>query len=279
VGDFCMLGDGQDYEAEGVSTSTSQLTLITSGVTGGTIGSWTQLVASTGFQAAGFFVNLFSGPTLINGTYASGVLDIGIGASGSEQVLVRGLAIPAYEYGYQFYHYHFPIAIPAGTRLSARHQSSIGNIGVFAGVMIYGQGHTPSAPFGGCSTYGAATPTDGHSAGTTITSSGTANTMGSWTALTGSTSNNAGAALLAFQFHNALPKSTATALVDLGVGGAGSEQIVVPKIPLWLKDPMVMPAVYGPFPLQVPAGTRIAARMQDSLGGQTVDTMVYLLEP
>ena len=101
------------------------------------------------------------------------------------------------------------------------------------------------------------------SAGTTGTlinsASGSANTKGSWTELSASLPFNANG------FWLDMPDLSAAAfrsfLLDIGIGAAASEVVVVPNI---LLNPKATPWVTGPlwFPIRLPVGARLAARIQ-----------------
>jgi hypothetical protein len=107
------------------TTTSSAGTTITSSTTANTKGSWTQLIADTGARALGILIALDN--TAVSNTNTSQLLDIGIGASSSETVLIPDLAS-----GYllnenvsnTFSAFYFPIFIPANSRLSARMQAA-----------------------------------------------------------------------------------------------------------------------------------------------------------
>lgn len=90
----------------------------------GSKGSWTQMLASTTDDTFGLLI-------CINSSSASNAsrnyaIDIGVGGSGSEQVLVPDLLggnAATYVIGGLWY--YFPVFIPAGTRLSTRAQGTV----------------------------------------------------------------------------------------------------------------------------------------------------------
>jgi hypothetical protein len=91
-----------------------------------TKGAWTQLVANSGPRSLGIMVWLDN--SAVGNTATSILLDIGIGAAGSETVLIPDLAggyalNPAVSNAAHFY--YFPLFIPANSRISARSQALI----------------------------------------------------------------------------------------------------------------------------------------------------------
>lgn len=105
--------------------STGPGTSVTPGTT--SKGSWTQAIASASTDVFGIFIYIYS-----NGTAASSrntVLDIGIGPSGSEIVIVPDLICgnaSTIQTGFGV-GYFFPLFIPAGSRVSVRGQSTVTN--------------------------------------------------------------------------------------------------------------------------------------------------------
>jgi len=102
--------------------------------------------------------------------------------------------------------------------------------------------------------------------GTTLTSSGTANTKGSYVELTDSTS----ADIAGFWLLIATTNSAANRyLIDIATGGSGSETVLVP-------DVYSQPGTIGAgdqvifVPLNIASGTRIAARCQCNGSSGTV---------
>jgi hypothetical protein len=129
----------------------------------------------------------------------------------------------------------------------------------------------PDFPFGGdaqrLTDNGALTAsTDG----TTVTAGSTGSTKGSYAQIVASTAHDAQGFIV--QLGNA---STANGyLVDIAVGAAASEQIIVPDI--FVRGPGEQcNTLYVPLP--IPAGTRIAARSQAVNGSATIKCIVHLV--
>lgn len=98
----------------------------------------------------------------------------------------------------------------------------------------------------------------------TITAGGSAHTKGSYTQLT------AGLAFPADGFYLALLPGTArTFLLDIAIGGAGSEVVILPNLG-FSGHTTANSLVFDTFiPLRIPAGTRVAARCQATAAGAT----------
>ena len=125
----------------------------------------------------------------------------------------------------------------------------------------------------------------GSTRGTTVTSSTTAHTKGSWAQILAATSFDAvGLWVHTHAYITAGSSQKNNFLVDLGVGGAGSEVVRLPDLFLEHGASGMTPmgstkSVF--FPLAIPSGTRIAARCQadtDGSGGSNaLDVSVTLL--
>lgn len=281
MGDFSLLGEGQELEAAGAVTSTSGLTLVATGGSTNTKGSWVQLTAATAFDADGFWLNIKGSQRGSSVSNSKALIDIGIGGAGSEQVIISN-----------FLHYicsgtpfwcgsvFFPISIPAGTRVAARAQAGTlasGAVNIPLSITPFALGLEGSEGMGGCTGYGANTGTSG---GVTVTSSASSNTMGSWSEVTSSTTNDAAAVVVCLAGGTVITPSF-DMLIDIGIGASGSEQIVIPKLAIteYNTNFQPNPPLHGPFFLQIPAGTRLAARCQDSAGSAFLETVLLLLEP
>lgn len=107
----------------------------------GSKGGWSQMLASTTDDWFGILICISNNSTL--STSRNSVVDIGIGPSGSEVVLIPNLlagnAVPYTSGGLWYY---FPVFVPGGSRISCRAQSS-----VTTAFQVYAQGlGRPSNP-------------------------------------------------------------------------------------------------------------------------------------
>ena|ERR1035437_3446893 len=274
MADFRLL-DGMNYENAGANTGTSGAVALTGG--GANVkGAWSQLIAATARDATGIFVSL--GRTANFGDNA--LVDIGIGAAASEQVLVPNLfRYNAADSAEDAYTGVIPIAVPTGSRLSARCQSPT-TASVTACAMLVEEGFASPAGQSRVTAYGALTAT---SLGTSVPCT-TVNTKGAWTQLTASTGNQCSGLLLSVSTIWPGTNSFQAVLLDLGIGAGGSEQTILGNLPIGggyfsSSGATVTRTRYYYFPLVIPAATRIAARAQNATGISTPSyVIVYGIE-
>lgn len=117
------------------------------------------------------------------------------------------------------------------------------------------------------------------SAGTTITGSSTIHTKGAWTQLIADT----GPRSLGIQvaLDNIAGSNVATsALLDIGIGGAGSETVLIPDLAAGyiLSEGVSNNFQSYFFPLFIPANSRISARLQGLIASETVVCRVHLFQ-
>ncbi len=242
---------------------------VTSGTTGGTAvdpsatadtkSAYVQLIAATGSDCCWIDVisSIYSSPT--TGTVFS--CDIAIGAGGSEKIIIADLVLGGPTNIVRMNHAHFPICIPAGTRIAARTQASAASeTGYNVSVEIFDGGFTQIEGCAGVDTIGF---NSGTSVGTLIAPSGiTPNTKGSYAQLTASTARD----YIGFSFaldNQARNGGTQAGItLDIAVGAAASETIIVPDLALGMDNLDMFPGHAGPFWINIPAGTRISARAQ-----------------
>lgn len=250
---------------QGTATGTSQGTSITAGAAN-TAGSFTQLVASSAIDASWMIV-------ICNQASAAGALavDIAVGASGSEKVIAQqivsveasGAAVA------------FPCSIPAGTRISARAQSSTASATVGVSVILFDGAFTQMDGNGGADSIGFVS---GSTTGTTVTASASTNTKGSYAQLVASTTRDYIGLFGAFDTGG-----TTTAhhnLLDIAIGASGSEQVIIPNFPAVSSAQGLSANLFSPenipfTPILIPAGTRIAARMQSNVASSAMHVTLY----
>lgn len=189
-----------------------------------------------------------------------GTVSIAVGAAASEVDIVPDIQLSYNGGNSASTTILMPIQIPAGTRISARAR---GGDTYIVQVILFEGGFASAEGGAGADLIGASLATP-----TTITT-GLANTKGSYSQLVASSAkdyigfvlcvdNAANSGMPAFSF-----------LIDIAIGGAGSEQAIVPNFyfdPSGMDD--VTLAFY--FPINIPSGTRIAARAQASGASKTL---------
>jgi hypothetical protein len=249
------LANGYDY---GSVTTTTIGTLVTGG-SANTKGSYSQLTGATTYDACWIVVTIT--PASAAAYEYQGGIDIAIGASGSENLLINNLM--AWNDGYycSCVRYAFPCQIPAGTRVAARCQSAQASNTYAVSITLFDGDFVQMEGSASIDSYGFLTAS---SQGTAVTASATANAKGSYAQLTAATSYDLMGFALGFDTQGAAP-TNAYMFVDIAVGPAGSEQVICSNIPIMSGS--ANPLTNTEFiPIQIPAGTRIAARASSSTG-------------
>jgi len=223
-------------------------------------GSWTQLIASTTTDVAWLLVNL--------DTYASTgtrfAFDIGVGSSGNEVAVVQNLEIA--QYSQAFSSYFFPLSIKAGTRVAARVSGDTGGDQATIKVNGFDDAALSAGVGSAIDTYGYSTASN---TGTAVDPGSSANTKGSYTQITSSVTNDLAGFFLGFDTQTLSSGNgiQGRVLIDVAIGGSGSEKIIVPNtnlitVPSGLCQ--VFPASSPYFPIPIKSGTRVAVRAQSS---------------
>jgi len=268
------LIEAQRFETVGAVTAASTGTLMTGGAAN-TKGAYAEVVASTAFDAHGLLVSLSNGSS----SYLDYLTDVAVGASGSETIIAENLYAGSGD-GAQTIDacgYLLPISIPAGTRLSARVQSSGASATLRILIILLGEGFITPPGLGRITTYGASTADSG---GTQIDPGGTAHTKGAYSEIVASTTNPIRQLTIAMGNQANVLRTTALWLADLAVGAAGAEQVLIENIMLNCGGSvdLIQPQIFPPLGVNIPAGTRLAARAQCSIIDVTdrlIDIFVY----
>lgn len=255
------------------ASSTIPHVTVTAHATIHTKGSWVEVHAATAGDAQ--MMVLVCHGTAVTNTNTTCLMDVGIGAAGSEVVILSNLQV-----GYivnnsrQALIWEIPIYIPSGSRIAVRCQSVISSQNTLRVAMdLYGgerfAGLTTNAR---AETYGADTA---NSRGKTLTT-GAANTKGSYAEMTAST----GIPIRHFAYFvggNSLTNLSGTGFIDIAIGASSSEVVIIPNIPYGFST---SEQSEYPFPhvhnvgFTIPAGTRIAARAQQSNASTTIDLIL-----
>lgn len=273
-----QLASGFRAESFGTNTGgTNQSgTAVTSSASANTKGSYTQLMASTSFDAAAIMLDINT-----NFGDTNYLLDIAVGAAASEQIIIPNLAL-GFNLGLSN-SVLFPVAIPAGSRIAARCQDNFGSSVVYLSGQLFSASFINQAPFHTVTAYGAVTTT---SAGTVANSGAVANTKGAWAQLTAATTQ-AHSGLLVAAVRS--PQSTVitadySQLADIGVGAAASEQILIPDL-RGVASRSSSPSFKGAlnpsiwcFPqCDIPEGVRLAVRQQSTTTNASDRTGSYVV--
>lgn len=105
-----------------------------------------------------------------------------------------------------------------------------------------------------------------------VTGHASANTKGSYTEIVSATPYASGRLVLVPIFATTSPRWI---MVDLATGGAGAETVIVQNIPLSAAAGGHV-GWYLPIDVDIPAGTRLAARCQTATGGVVMYLQVFL---
>lgn len=230
----------------------SRGTQVTSSGTANTKGSWTQLAASTPFAA-----HLIVLHWTIESDTPAVLLDIGVGASGSEQIIVPDLYFQPRQDSFSTL-VAMPVGIPAGARVAVRTAASSTSVLSDVALELIAGGSALMSPLRQVTAYGANSATSG---GVLTDAGGTANVKGAWAQVTASTTSAHKGLLIAISI-NGSAGGTGTRL-DVAVGGSGSEQIIIPDFQVnstWGGARQPNHSIM--YPVDIPAGSRLAIRSQ-----------------
>ena len=222
-------------------------------------GSWVEVVsAANNAHGASWVMVDLSDP----GAASRFLVDVALGASGSEVVAIADLLMSGVRAGHGHATYLFPVAIPPGVRVAVRAASSASASSLKVAVRLFSGAFASLQPLGGVTTFGADAA---DTSGVTVDPGAAANTKGSWVQLSATVPYPI--RWLALGFANLDTSwSTTRWLLDIGVGAAGSEVVVVPDLPLSgdVINDHYASLCYSGFPVSVAAGARLAARCASS---------------
>lgn len=272
MADWAVPNGIGDFRAPSAVASTSSGTTVTTGGSAHTKGSWAEITASTPINADAVIV------VLRGASGADTLTDIAVGASGSETVIFENLyhgngTSPSIGHGAT---YSIPASIPAGTRISARSQGHAASQSLKVDLYLMKGGVAFPSARGRVTAYGANTADSG---GVVLNPGGTAHTKSVYKEITASTVNPITSLIAAFPLVGDPSNANADYLVDVAVGAAGSEVVVVGDFHFASASignahhPMVTPT----FQVAIPAGTRIAVRAQCSIAtaDSEFDVIIY----
>lgn len=248
------LGGYVFTEEAGADESASKGTVVTSGSSAK--GSWVELVASTTDTTALFILSVEYAAT--GATIRDFLIDVGIGAASSEEVIVSDLQIQMKQTFSPVNHYYLPIRIPSGTRIAVRIESNSSSDSINVNAHLFAPTFQSNPGYSKTTAYGVS-GTDG----TDIDPGGTANTKGSWVELTASTSDAIEAFNICIGSNTNNAHNDIDYLYDLAIGGSGSEEIILENMHVVSSNFEVSKA---PVCVQhkIASGSRLAMRMQCS---------------
>ena len=248
---------------------------ITSNASANAKGAYTELEDSTPHIIDLLLINLQSG---LARDY---LVDIAIGATGSEIIIVSNLLYANAQSSSNFYRVpsqiEIPIHIPAGTRISARCACTTGGsvmtVSAFGTVKQFHSGAIGS----GIITVGAVEADTG---GTSIADcGGTADTYGAYTEMVSSSTKRFIGMLLGIGLRKNTGARDANFYVDVAVGAEGSEVPIIDRyiFASYTGSPP-SPRLSELLPVSIPIGTRISVRYKCSITDATdrlIDIILY----
>lgn len=266
---------GGAYEAAGAQTGSSNGTTVTADPTGhAKPAAWTELIASTSF--AYDFITVCLGANNLGGVRF--LVDIAVGAAGSEETIVQNLPLHAGGISSSAA-FPLPLRVRKGVRLSARCQASTGSSA--CDVMVIGEAGTPRGvgAFQRATTYGFE---EGDSGGTLITSANSDNALPStYTQLALLTQRARLAYVMPIPTTASPTGGGRRFLLNLYRGASGQESLLLPNLPLRFTgstDGTVCDPCLGPFAVDLPAGARLSGRIQASTGPSSIDLILLALD-
>lgn len=268
MGEWAVGGHGR-IETAGANGTSSGATVVTAAGSANTKGSYAQLIAATASTASALIVSVRTVATT-----DSGLLDIAVGGAGSEQIIIPNILLASELH--MMSAVTWPISIPAGSRIAARLQNTTASATYRVAVYLLSGAFGMSAPGHTVSTYGAATADSG---GTQVDPGISAHTKGAWAQITASTDRDHRGLILGVGNQENTAATAGTWLVDVGVGGSGSEQVIIPNWRIHASvDENLAPPQSPCLPVSIPAGSRLAVRAQSSITNATdrlFDAVLY----
>lgn len=224
-----------------------------------TLSAWAQL-GTTSFSYTGLHLQVYATATRL-------MVDLGVGTSGAERVLVSQLPFESSAAAGMAGNLFLPLAVPEGTGVFARQRclsaSQKGGINVTG---IAGEWKT-ALPAG----LAYAELVNSFNTSNTIISSGIATASGSastdsaWAEITASTTRAYCALSVGISPAGDGSRTLGHAAVDIAVGASGSEVVILSDVATYFEYNRVQNVSFaGPFPLAIPAGVRLAGRCRAS---------------
>lgn len=223
-------------------------------------GSWVQLSAALDYDVAFVYISAMTKNGITNPVnYA---LDIGIGASGSEVVVVPNLICPNGSNAFLGRQYSIPLRIPAGTRVAARCQAS--NVsGTNTNLYVCFSAFDSDYNGEGITGYDAIGFVSASTKGTQLTGSGSSNTKGSYTQLISAAARDYAGFMLSLDQLGVGGGANDCYAVDVAIGASSSEKDIVPNMVL-SKDDQTEIFLHSFLPLPILSGVRISSRYQST---------------
>lgn len=261
MGDWIVSGDAQKCVGYSASVTPTDHNVKSA---------YSEIVAALPFDVG--FIQLHQ----VSGYRGDYLVDIAIGAAGSEYVIVSNILVS--EPGLRTTNtFIIPINIPKGTRVAIRAQQRAPT-GSWGGTFFLGffskGGRTQVC--GIVDTYGA---NEADSGGVLIDPGTSVDTKGAYYEIV-SSCNDIKALGIAIGINIDYARSTCYWYVDIAIGASGSEEIIIADLMLTCYSTVgaVVPKLIGMLPFVIPAGSRIAVRASctiNTASDRTFDVALY----
>ena len=254
-------------------------TTVTASSTANQKGNYATLIASTAFDSYGVWIVVFdnwSGDSTDN----RALLDIAVGPSNSETVVVPNLLSGQRSNGWHSPMGYFPVFIPAGSRISARTQAAVGSRATQVSIWSFGTpaGEAPPTALA-IRDIGTNLSTSG---GTPVTS-GASSAEGSWAALGRVTAGATGAVLIASGGGDTAMTAQGWT-VDFASGESGAETPIhsdfyMRTVSTGDYTSPTQPTFHNIGGLYLPSGTQLNARASSfTVAPDAVEAAAYVFE-
>lgn len=260
---------GLDYETHPAGPTVSADTLTAAG-SANTKGSYAEFTASSGFECNQVIVRITASDASAGRLY---LMDLATGAGGAETVIVPNMATDVCAslglFGRAVF--DLPLEIASSTRIAGRVQCSTAGGTITVAITLVAAGDTP-----GCTSFDDYGTNTGTSGLTSVDPGGSADTKGSYSEITASTSAVSQVIVPMFTIEgNTAPSSNQWA-VDIATGAGGSETVLIPDLRLSLHSngPIMDPRSFT-FLTFIADTTRIAARASSVITDAT-DRVFYI---
>ena len=271
--DFPLSDGATTSSTLGGDLATSSGTIITASATPNTKGAYTELLSSTTAPIGGFSVAI-QGEELTAPT--DFLLDISVGGAGSEEVIVPDLLFSignSMDTGLLLT-FEIPVSIPQGIRIAARMQASAASEAIACSIIAKATTFSSSGTGASMIAVGANTADSG---GTQVDPGGTINTKGSYTEITASLGRTINGILLATGQQTNTANRRNKFLIDIAIGGSGSEEIIVSNYPMTATQQETTFLGRAVIPITIPVGTRISIRCQSADADSTDRLLDYVI--
>lgn len=217
---------------------------------------WDEVIASTDADAdhVVIYINYESQGA---GAVEENLISVGVGAAASEQTIIENIPLSGRVSTTRTMDaLSFPVQVPAGSRVSVKVDADTATV-IGIGVKLF-KGNEKSFAFSGAKAFG----DTANFSGTAVDPGGAANTKGSWVELDASCSDT----IRGFWIHVGVNENltigvNSTTFIDIGIGAAASEQIIVPDHYTYATTAEDGSASLF-YDIEIPSGTRISARSQ-----------------